>query len=342
MANLVLAALLYAFLGMWGSEQPVAILAAPAAHTPAARAGIPAGSTLTAVNGTPVASWVQARWQLMEPLTLGGELGLTLKLPSGATRHASLTVPSHASQAGADPLSAAGLALAAPIPVVGSLTPGGAAQSAGLAPGDEILSVGDLHQPSVQQFVDAVQAHAGVPLAIGVERRGTAVSLSVVPQRSLDGQGRSIGRIGALIQGQRPEVLVRLGPLDSAVAGVRRTIDTSGFTLRMLGRMVVGEASWRNVSGPVTIAEYAGQTARLGLEAYLGFLALISISIGVLNLLPIPLLDGGHLLFYVIEALRGGRPLPSRVRDAGFRIGLAAVLGLTILALFNDFQRLFS
>jgi regulator of sigma E protease len=116
----------------------------------------------------------------------------------------------------------------------------------------------------------------------------------------------------------------------------------SVFTLRMLGRMLVGEASWRTISGPVTIAEYAGRTARIGLEAYLDFLALISISIGVLNLLPIPMLDGGHLLFYVAEALRGGRPVPERIRDVGFRLGLATVMGLMVLALFNDFERLFS
>jgi regulator of sigma E protease len=108
-----------------------------------------------------------------------------------------------------------------------------------------------------------------------------------------------------------------------------------------MGRMVAGEASWKNVTGPVTIAEYAGRTARIGLESYLGFLALISISIGVLNLLPIPMLDGGHLLFYLIEALRGGRPLPERARDLGQRLGLGIVLGLMVLALFNDFARLF-
>ncbi len=153
---------------------------------------------------------------------------------------------------------------------------------------------------------------------------------------------RTVGRIGALIQAEFPQVLVRLGPLDSLWQGARRTADMSLFTLRMMGRMVVGDVSWKNVTGPVTIAEYAGRTARIGLESYLGFLALISISIGVLNLLPIPMLDGGHLLFYLIEALRGGRPLSERARDLGQRLGLGVVLGLMVLALFNDFSRLFS
>src|SRR5690606_19894636 len=110
-------------------------------------------------------------------------------------------------------------------------------------------------------------------------------------------------------------------------------------TLRMMGRMVVGDVSWKNVTGPVTIAEYAGRSARIGLESYLGFLALISISIGVLNLLPIPMLDGGHLLFYLIEALRGGRPLSEATRERALKLGLSMVLGLMMLALFNDFSR---
>ncbi|HEX7388302.1 MAG TPA: RIP metalloprotease RseP [Castellaniella sp.] len=343
-ANLLLAAVLYAVLGMWGSQEPVAVLATPPAHSPAAEATIAAGSVLTTVDGAPVESWTQARWRLMEPLALGGTVTLGTRSPEGVDRIVKLQVPglSHASAQGTDPLSAAGLMLASPVPVVGTLTQGGAAQAAGLEPEDQIRSVGDLSQPTVQQFVSAVQEHAGKKLSLTVWRHGALVPLVVTPRPEQDAQGRPVGRIGALIQAQRPQVLVREGLLDSIATGVRRTAQMSALTLRMLGRMVVGESSWRNISGPVTIAEYAGQTARLGLEAYLGFLALISISIGVLNLLPIPMLDGGHLLFYVIEALRGGRPVSARVRDVGLRLGLATVVGLTVLALFNDFERLFS
>jgi len=342
-ANLVLAALIYAFLGLWGTQEPAAVLAAPQAGTPAALSGVRDGDTLTAVAGEPVASWTQARWRLAEPLSLGGDVPLTLRSPDGAVRTDTLRlVPQAVTPDGPDPLLAAGLALRAPVPVAGELVPGGAAEQAGLRPGDRILAAGDLEHPSVEAFVRTVQAHAGRPLPLVVLRQGARVSLSVTPRPEAGEDGREVGRIGALIQAELPQVLVRLGPLDSLWQGVRRTADMSLFTLRMMGRMVVGDVSWKNVTGPVTIAEYAGRSARIGLESYLGFLALISISIGVLNLLPIPMLDGGHLLFYLIEALRGGRPLSERARDLGHRLGLGIVLGLMVLALFNDFSRLFS
>lgn len=342
LANLVLAALIYAALGMWGTQEPAAVLAAPPPGSPAAQAGVQLRDRLKAVDGRPVASWTQARWRLLEPLAEGGRVSLTVQGPDGVDRQLDLHLAAQAmSPEGPDPLGQAGLALMAPQPVVGSLTAGSAAQHAGLLPGDVIVSAGNLDRPSVQSFVQTVQDHAGQPLRLTVLRASARLSLIVTPAAVATDTGKTIGRIGALIEGRQPLVLVRLGPLDSLLSGVRRTADTSLFTLRMMGRMVIGAVSWRNVSGPVTIAEYAGQTARIGLEAYLGFLALISISIGVLNLLPIPMLDGGHLLFYLIEALRGGRPVPDRIRDAGLRIGMSMVLGLMFLALFNDFSRLF-
>ncbi|GAA0227156.1 RIP metalloprotease RseP [Castellaniella daejeonensis] len=342
-ANLVLAVLIYAFLGLWGTQEPAAVLAAPPAGTPAALAGVQDGDVLRAVAGDPVASWPQARWRLAGPLSLGGRVALTLESANGTVRDETVELPSRdVAPNDPDPLEAAGLSLQAPYPVAGELVPGGAAEQAGLQAGDRIVAAGDLDRPSVEAFVRTVQAHAGQPLRLTVLRQGARVSLSVTPRPETGEDGRTIGRIGALIQAERPQVLVRLGPLDSVWQGVRRTADMSLLTLRMMGRMVLGDVSWRNVTGPVTIAEYAGRTARIGLESYLGFLALISISIGVLNLLPIPMLDGGHLLFYLIEALRGGRPLSDRARDVGLRLGLGVVLGLMVLALFNDFSRLFS
>jgi len=340
-ANLLLAVLIYAALGLWGSQEPAAILAAPAAGTPAAQAGLQAGDTLTGVDRHAVASWTQARWRLLGPLAEGGQVGLAVRGEDGAQRAVTLRLPAHDfGPDAADPLAQAGLALQAPQAVIGSLTPGGVAQAAGLRPGDLILAAGGRTRPSVQAFVETVQAHAGQPLALTVQRGADVLSLTLTPAAAEDA-GRRVGRIGALVEGRQPGVLVRLGPIDSLASGLRRTWDMSAFTLRMMGRMVVGSVSWRNVSGPVTIAEYAGQTARIGLEAYLRFLALISISIGVLNLLPIPMLDGGHLLFYGIEALRGGRPVSERARALGLRVGMGLVFSLMFLALFNDFSRLF-
>ena len=341
-ANLVLAALVYAVLGMWGTQEPAAVLADPPAGTAAAQAGIQAGDTVLAVDGTPVASWSQARWQLTEPLALGGALPLQLRSADGTVQTRTLQLaPQAITPDGPDPLRAVGLALRAPDPVVGDLIPTEAAAQAGLQTGDRIQGVGELAHPSVEAFVQVVRAHSGVPLSLDVLRDGVPVQLTVTPRPSADGTGQAAGRIGAVIQADLPLVLVRLGPFDSLWQGIQRTVDTSGFTLRMMGRMLIGEVSWKNVTGPVTIAEYAGRSARIGLESYLGFLALISISIGVLNLLPIPMLDGGHLLFYLIEALRGGRPLSERTRELGLKLGLGLVLSLMVLALFNDFSRLF-
>ena len=141
--------------------------------------------------------------------------------------------------------------------------------------------------------------------------------------------------------GDVPMVTVRYGVFESLWRGAVRTWDTAWFSLRMMGRMVMGEVSWRNVSGPVTIADYAGQTARIGIVAYIAYIALISISLGVLNLLPIPMLDGGHLLYYLVEIVRGSPP-PARWIDIGQRAGIGILAGLMGLALFNDFSRLFT
>ncbi|WP_322999814.1 RIP metalloprotease RseP [Castellaniella sp.] len=341
LANLLLAAVIYTLLGMWGAQEPAAILAAPASGTPAAQAGLQAGDRLTSVDGRAIASWTQARWRLLEPLAEGGRVTLSVRTPQDTDREAALQFVAHDfGPDGPDPLAQAGLALQAPQAVIGSVTVDGVARQAGLQPGDLVLAAAGHERPSVQAFVQIVQDHPGQPLALRVERQSAALDLTLTPAM-VDDAGRTVGRIGALIEGRQPLVLVRLGPLDSLWSGVQRTWDMSFFTMRMMGRMVVGAVSWRNISGPVTIAEYAGQTARVGLEAYLRFLALISISIGVLNLLPIPMLDGGHLLFYLIEALRGGRPVSDRVRDLGVRIGMGFVLSLMFLALFNDFSRLF-
>jgi regulator of sigma E protease len=157
----------------------------------------------------------------------------------------------------------------------------------------------------------------------------------VTPKPGSDG----VYRIGAVVGGDVATVVVRDSPLDAVQKGVVRTWEMTGLTFKALGRMVTGDMSWRQISGPVTIADAAGQSGSNGLKAFIGFLALISISIAVLNLLPIPMLDGGHLMYYLWEALRGS-PLPAEIQDAGRRLGVALIIMLTVVALFNDFARL--
>lgn len=341
-ANLVLAALLYTLLNLMGTNEPSAVLAPPAHSTVAAEAGLQGGDHILAVNDQPVKSWSEVRWQLLDAITSGGEATLTVEGESGIQRERTLRFQTgQIEPEGSDPMAEAGLALAAPRPIVRGVNAGSPGAQAGLREGDIILSIGELQQPSAQAFIKRIQDHAGKTVAVTVMREGAPFALSVAPKPEVDADGREVGRIGVMLGADFPMVTVRYGLFDSAIRGVSRTIDTVWLSLKMMGRMVIGDISLRNVSGPVTIADYAGQTARIGLAAYIGFLALISVSIGVLNLLPIPMLDGGHLMYYAVEAIRG-KPVPDKWRETGQRVGLGLLVALMGLAFFNDFSRLFS
>ena len=185
----------------------------------------------------------------------------------------------------------------------------------------------------------------GKPLALNLLRNGQQIMLTVTPA-SLDEQGQEVGRIGvAVSDGDRSRaelmVTVSYGPLVALNKAIWETWDKSTFTLLMIGKMITGEVSWRNISGPVTIADYAGRSARLGLDYYIKFLALVSISLGVLNLLPIPILDGGHLLYYLVEIIKRG-PVSERSMEIGQKIGMALLFMLMAFAFYNDINRLFS
>lgn len=342
MANLLLAAVLYAALNLAGTQEPAAILAAPQAGTPAAEAGIQAGDRIVGVNGAAVRSWGEARWELLDALTSGGAVALQVEGEGGAARQHTLALEAASIEPdAADMMGEAGLSLATPRPLVRELVAGGAGEQAGLKPGDVIMAAGPLNEPSASELVDYIQGQAGQAMAMTVLRGDAPMHIELTPQAQTDASGERVGRIGVMLGADFPMVTVRYGVAQSAWRGVARTADTVWFSLKMMGRMVTGDVSVRNISGPVTIADYAGQTARIGLAAYIGFLALISVSIGVLNLLPIPMLDGGHLMYYIIEMLRG-KPLPDAWLETGQRVGLGLLAALMGLAFFNDFSRLFS
>jgi regulator of sigma E protease len=196
---------------------------------------------------------------------------------------------------------------------------------------------------SWQGWVQSIRQHPAKPLRIEYERQGQRTGLTVIPD-AVDEDGQRVGKIGAGPQVDESTLAmlmteVRYGPLDALWHGAIKTWDMSIFTLEMMGRMVLGQVSWKNLSGPLTIADYAGQSATLGWISFVGFLALVSVSLGVLNLLPIPLLDGGHLMYYVAEVLTG-RPVSERTMEIGSRIGMILLLLLMSFALFNDLQRL--
>ncbi|HRH71838.1 MAG TPA: RIP metalloprotease RseP, partial [Zoogloea sp.] len=227
--------------------------------------------------------------------------------------------------------------------VLGSLSPGGAAEAAGLRTGDRVIRVGELRVDDWTALVTAVRDAPGQSLEIEVNRGGAPFVTRVVPA-AVEENGRTIGRIGVGVadqEGRREQmfVTVRYDLLDALGKGVEQTWDTAALSLSVMGRMIVGEVSVKNLSGPVTIADFAGQSARMGFSHYIKFLALISISLGVLNLLPVPVLDGGHLLYYVIEIIKGG-PVSERVMEIGQQIGMALLAALMAFAFYNDINRL--
>ena len=342
LANFILAAILYASLNMFGVQEPAAIVAPPVSSSPAALAGLQGGERIVAVNEKPVDSWNQVRWELLDVVTSGGQASLQAQSEQGVQREYVMHVePQSVVPENTDVLAEAGLRLAAPRPVILELIDGGAGQSAGLQEGDIIISSGTLENPTAQELITHITDHPGQALPLVILRDNTELTLTVVPRVETDAQGQQVARIGAMLGADLQMALIRYGPFESLYRGAERTLSTAWFSLKMMGRMITGHVSVRNISGPVTIADYAGQTARAGLVSYISFLALISVSIGVLNLLPIPMLDGGHLMFYAVEAVRGS-PVPDKWMEQGQRLGLALLAALMGLAFFNDFARLFT
>jgi regulator of sigma E protease len=335
-ANLLLAAGVYWVLNVSGTLEPRAVLAAPAAGTIAARAGIAAGDEVVAVDGRAVRAYGELRWKVLERAVDRDGIELTVRRVGGAERAVHLDL----AQLGPGEIDQTvfgriGIALSEPQPVARQLTPDGAAALAGMQVGDRFLSIDGRPVTRSRDVSDAVRAAAGRTLQVVIERNGSRQELALRPI-AVQVDGETIGRIGVDF---RDLVEVRYGPVESIGLAFGRTWDTAIFSLRMLGKMITGEASWRNLSGPVTIADYAGQTARIGVVAYLSFLALVSISLGVLNLLPIPMLDGGHLLYYLVEILKGSPPA-DWVVEWGQRAGIGVLVMLTALALYNDLTRL--
>jgi len=346
--NFLFAIAVYAGLYMHGLPEARPIVAEPPAATLAQAAGFRSGDTVRAIDGQPVATWQDLRWRMLQAALERQKI--SVEIVDARDRISVLTLDLSAfpsDEVESDMMERLGLRLFRPAlpPVLGQVVAGSAAERAGLAAGDRITHADGRPLATWDDLVQAVRQRPERRLQLTVQRRGAVLSVEVTPD-AVSAGGVRIGRIGAAPEvsaehAGRIFVQVRHGPLDSVAKAIARTWDISIFSLRMLGKMLLGEVSWKHLSGPVTIADFAGQSAQLGWIPYLTFLALISISLGVLNLLPIPPLDGGLLLYYTIEVLKGS-PASERAMELGQRVGIALLLVLMAFAFFNDLNRLFA
>ena len=348
-ANFLLAILLYWLLFMHGVSGMKPILGQIIPDSPAATANFEAGETIIKIGDELISTWHDARWTLLSK-AIERTPDLTVETLSKDKQVAwkKLDLSKlNANDLDADFLKKIGLNVYQPKikPVIAQVIPNGIGDRAGLLVDDEIISINEIEIAQWKDLVQQIQNNPGNILVIKILRNNAKVSVKIIPEATTQ-NGKQIGKIGIgpkIDHSKFKDLLVEVNyPANTAIAkAINKTWETSVFTLQMLWKMVMGEVSLKNISGPITIADYAGKSAQMGVASYLGFLALISISLGVLNLLPIPLLDGGHLMYYVVEIIKGS-PLSERAMEIGQQMGMMMLFTLMAFAIYNDINRLIS
>ena len=312
----------------------------------AAQAGMQAGDKIIKIDGKPTPTWLTVLDVLVAKVVEEEEIQFTLRSPDAGERLAivDLSRISIDEMAGGQLLRSLGLSPQRPIipAIIGEVVAGGAAERAGMQMGDKVLAVDGVSVSDWIAWVEVIRESPGKPLNVELLRGEEYLQLVVIPEKvTLEDQ--VIGRIGAIVDGayrvdNNLLAIESYSVFGSFIKGLDKTYEMSIMTLRILGKMIVGKVSVKNLSGPISIAKYAGDSAQIGFIAFLSFLAIVSISLGVLNLLPIPLLDGGHLFYYIIEFFKGS-PVSESVQIIGQQVGLAILLGLMGLAFYNDILR---
>jgi regulator of sigma E protease len=346
--NLVFAIFLYWIIFMQGTEVLRPVIGKVLPQTPAAVAGLESGDELLAIDGKPVQDWETINYALINRMGESGELHLRLRPHAGGEpRDLTLTLNHFLGGKDIDPFREIGFTPYQPPldPVIGEVVATGAGARQGLKAGDRVLAVDNKPVTTWQDFVEVVRAQPEQVLEVKVQRDQQTLALKLTPSAEKDEQGIVRGKLGIALKEQAIEYpaayrqSIHHGPVEAMGLAIAKTGKLIMFTLESMGKMLQGLISVNNLSGPITIAKVAGQTAAMGWQAMLGFMALLSVSLGVLNLLPIPVLDGGHLVYHAIEGVMG-RPVSERMQMLGLRIGIAMLMSLMLLAIFNDLSRL--
>lgn len=347
LANFLLAIVAYWVVMMIGISGVAPLIGAPEPESAAEQSGFLYEDRIVAVNGQATPTWTDARIALLEA-SLSAEEPLDISVEQSDGQQVVRKLPVTQQQmlkSEGDAIANLGFRSWWPEvdPIIGDVIDGGAAAAAGLLSGDRILQIDGTPLDTWRELVEIVQANANVALDLSVERDSARLDMQLTPDSVQVGE-QTIGRIGVReTQSQalasKSQVVVKHPPLAALGEAISKTWEMSVLTIRMLGKLLVGQASLDNISGPISIAQYAGQSASIGIDHYINFIALISISLAVLNLLPIPMLDGGHLLYFAAEAVRG-KPLSERVQLWGQQLGIAMLGGLMFLAFYNDIWRL--
>ena len=346
-ANFLLAIAAYWMLFAFGVTGVIPVIGELEPESAAARSGLQQGYEIVAVDGNATKTWSEVNLGLFDRLGETGDIVITVVEPGSYNAQSNYNVPVMQWLSNSDsPLPARDLGLVMQLPefpaVIGGLNDDGRATAGGVEVGDEFLSVDGVSLKGWPHLVDVIQANPEKMLNVLVLRDGGTMNIALTPE-GIERGGNFLGFIGASPQPVNfpPEMLREMRyPIYSAwMPAAVKTWEVTLFTLASIKKMIVGAISPKNLSGPITIAQVASATAENGFESFVGFIALLSISLGVINLLPIPVLDGGHLLYYFIELI-AGRPVPERVQVWGLQVGTFLIMGIMVLAFYNDIARL--